>query len=179
MITDGDNVDLRTFAERKDKPFILPDRMNAFEAFSPRMTGLILDCFYNFFRTAHSAGNPVLKRALSKSVSTDEDYLNKVILESLKNTKEAEKAIKLADEEKKEMAKQPQLKKSLSQLLDDFHEEDSDEGDFDVEDVAREASVAKDVNLMKLKSDALLAEADKREGEVYAGDGSDRYIPMN
>ena len=33
LITDGDNVDIRTFAERKDKPFILPERMNALRAF--------------------------------------------------------------------------------------------------------------------------------------------------
>ena len=33
LITDGENVDIRTFAERKDKPFILPERTNAFKAF--------------------------------------------------------------------------------------------------------------------------------------------------
>ena len=94
LITDGDNVDLRTFAERKDKPFILPDRMNVFEAMAPRMNGLILDCFYNFFRQGHSISNPVLKRALSKSASTDDEYINKVIQESLKNTEDARNLIK-------------------------------------------------------------------------------------
>ena len=83
LIADGDSVDLRTFAERKDKPFIFPNRMNAIEALMPRMTGLILDCLANFLQTGHSMGNPVLKRALTKEASADQEYIDKVILGSL------------------------------------------------------------------------------------------------
>ena len=128
MITDGDSVDIRTFAERKDKPFILnQDRINAFEAFQPRLSGLILDCFYNFFKSAHSQGNPVLKRALSKTASVDEDYLNKVIMSSLENEAEAKRLVKKNEEQKKVKEEEPEMKKSLSGLLDQLNDEESDE----------------------------------------------------
>ena len=37
MISDGDKVDVRTFTERQDKPFVLPERADAFSVFQPRL----------------------------------------------------------------------------------------------------------------------------------------------
>ena len=94
-------MDIRTFAERKDKPYILPDRATAFEVFQPRMTGLIMDCLYQIFKAAHSTYNPVIKRVLDKTQSTDDEYLNKVIATSLQSDAEAKALIKKVDEEKR------------------------------------------------------------------------------
>ena len=83
------------------------------------------------------------------------------------------------DDKKKQMEK-PELKKSLSQLMDEFNLEDSDEDKFETEDVEQAKAVTKDLNLMKLTSSQLLEEAIKREDDILAGgDGSDKYIPMN
>ena len=37
MISEGDRVDVRTFTERQDKPFVLPERADAFSVFQPRL----------------------------------------------------------------------------------------------------------------------------------------------
>ena len=37
MISDGDRVDVRTFTERQDKPFVLPEREDALSVFQPRL----------------------------------------------------------------------------------------------------------------------------------------------
>jgi len=50
MISDGDKVDVRTFTERQDKPFVLPDRADAFTVFQPRLQGLVLDTIYNILK---------------------------------------------------------------------------------------------------------------------------------
>ena len=77
--------------------------------------------------------------------------------------------------------KPKKIKKSLSALLEDLTMEGSDEDEkFDTDDVDHAKGVAKAVNLVKLKSDALLEEARQREDEVYAGgEGTDKYMPMN
>ena len=50
MISDGDKVDVRTFTERQDKPFVLPERADAFSVFQPRLQGLVLDAIYNILK---------------------------------------------------------------------------------------------------------------------------------
>lgn len=37
MISDGDRVDVRTFTERQDKPYVLPERADALTVFQPRL----------------------------------------------------------------------------------------------------------------------------------------------
>jgi serine/threonine-protein phosphatase 2B catalytic subunit len=37
MISEEDKVDVRTFTERQDKPFVLPERADAFSVFQPRL----------------------------------------------------------------------------------------------------------------------------------------------
>ena len=37
VITDGDSVDLRTFSEKRGKPFVLHDRADAFSVFQPKL----------------------------------------------------------------------------------------------------------------------------------------------
>ena len=43
IISNGTKLDVRTFTERKDKPYILPDGLDAFELFMPRIQALALD----------------------------------------------------------------------------------------------------------------------------------------
>ena len=37
LISDGEDVDIRTFEERRDKPYVLPERADAFSVFQPRL----------------------------------------------------------------------------------------------------------------------------------------------
>ena len=82
MISEGDGVDLRTFSEKRGKPFILHDRADAFSVFQPKLQSLILDMMYNVFKMAQSAKSSVAARAMSTTSSTDVDYLKKIITES-------------------------------------------------------------------------------------------------
>ena len=50
MISEGEKVDVRTFTERQDKPFVLPERADAFSVFQPRLQGLVLDAIYNILK---------------------------------------------------------------------------------------------------------------------------------
>lgn len=79
MISDGDRVDVRTFTERQDKPFVLPERQDAFSVFQPRLQAHVLDAIYNIFKFQLSAQSPGLRKTLSKTDSIDRDYLKKVI----------------------------------------------------------------------------------------------------
>ena len=79
MISDGDRVDVRTFTERQDKPYVLPERADAFSVFQPRLQGLVLDAIYNMLKFTISSASPGIRRTLSKTTSTDKAYLQKVI----------------------------------------------------------------------------------------------------
>lgn len=75
MISDGDRVDVRTFTERQDKPYVLPERADAFSVFQPRLQGLVLDAIYNILKFTLASTSPGLRRTLSKTTSIDKDYL--------------------------------------------------------------------------------------------------------
>ena len=92
MISEGDGVDLRTFSEKRGKPFILHDRADAFSVFQPKLQSLVLDMMYNVFRIAQSAKSASACRAMSTSSSTDAEYLKTVIMTS---EQEKEKKAKL------------------------------------------------------------------------------------
>lgn len=46
MISEGDKVDVRTFTERQDKPFQLPERADAISVFQPRLQAYVLEAIY-------------------------------------------------------------------------------------------------------------------------------------
>ena len=75
MISDGETVDVRTFAVRQDKPFVLPDREDAFSYFQTRLQSHVLDAIYNILKFQLASQSPGLKRALTNTVSTDVEYL--------------------------------------------------------------------------------------------------------
>lgn len=50
MISEGEEVDLKTFQAKKNIPYILPDDANGFAFFSPFMTGHILDIVFNLVK---------------------------------------------------------------------------------------------------------------------------------
>ena len=78
IISDGENVDVRTFAERKDKPFQLPERPDAFKLFFPEMTFHIIDMITNLKRVIYGR-NRHIRKALNHTDSMDPEYLSKVI----------------------------------------------------------------------------------------------------
>ena len=109
--------------------------------------GLVLDVLYQLFKSAHSTYNPTVRKALSSSTSADEEYLAKVIEQSIKNEAEAQEIIQKQmqmEEEKKEQKTQ----KSLSQLIDDMDLEEGDEVQSP-EQIAQAIGVSKDINLIK------------------------------
>ena len=50
MISEEDKVDVRTFTERQDKPYVLPEHVDAFSVFQPRLNSLVLDAIYNVLK---------------------------------------------------------------------------------------------------------------------------------
>jgi len=82
MISDGDRVDVRTFTERTDKPFVLPERQDAFGVFQPRLQSLVLDAIYNILKFQLSTQSPGLRKTLSSTQSIDKEYLKRVIAAS-------------------------------------------------------------------------------------------------
>ena len=92
MISDGDKVDVRTFTERQDKPFVLPERADAFSVFQPRLQGLVLEAIYNILKFQLSSTSPGLRRTLSQTQSIDMDYLKRVIAASEEAKSPASKA---------------------------------------------------------------------------------------
>lgn len=80
LISEADNVDLRTFSEKKDKPFILQDRADAFSFFQPKLQSMVLEIMYQVLSVAQTAKSTVAGRALSISDSTDANYLKKIIV---------------------------------------------------------------------------------------------------
>ena len=79
MISDGDRVDVRTFTERQDKPFVLPEREDALSVFQPRLQSLVLDAIYNIMKFTLSTQSPGLRQTLSSTQSIDQEYLKRVI----------------------------------------------------------------------------------------------------
>lgn len=104
MISEGDKVDVRTFTERKDKPYVLPERADAFTVMQPRLQSLILDVIYNILKFTVSSASPGLRRTLSKTTSTDKEYIMRVIAAS-KGGQEALDAMEsaAAEEPKKQV----------------------------------------------------------------------------
>ena len=59
FITKNDQVDIRTFTEKKDRPYLLPHPENpmvdAFTFFHNEMSGHILDVAYQVMKTVHTS----------------------------------------------------------------------------------------------------------------------------
>ena len=85
MITEGDNVDVRTFAEKKDKPFCLPERPDAFQIFWPRMTSHILECVHLIMKFVVCESNSEIAPVLKRTSSIDSKYIQRVIAHSKKS----------------------------------------------------------------------------------------------
>ena len=98
MISDGEGVDIRTFEVRRDKPYVLPDRADAFSVFQPRLQSLVLDTIYNVLKFTVSSQSPGLRRTLSQTRSIDQEYLKKTIKASFLLNEEEKKAEVIATE---------------------------------------------------------------------------------
>jgi len=62
MISENDKLDLKTFSERQDKPFLLPDGLDAFSLFMPRISALTLEAFMHIFKL-QAPGTGLAKQA--------------------------------------------------------------------------------------------------------------------
>ena len=93
MICDGEGVDIRTFVEREDKPFIVRGKLDAFTIMMPRLQGHVLDIIYNILKMGVSSGSKTMSRVLSTSGSVDLDYLTTVIKMSKEGQEEEEKSV--------------------------------------------------------------------------------------
>ena len=100
MISEGEKVDVRTFTERQDKPFVLPERADAFSVFQPRLQALVLDAIYNILKFQIASQSPGLRRTLSQTQSVDQDYLAKVMQAS-------QNAAQVQEEQKNAAASRP------------------------------------------------------------------------
>ena len=85
FISEGEEVDIRTFTEKKDKPYLLPNpddpKLDAITFFHGEMTGFVLDFLYQVFKTAHGTcrRDGRLTKTLASTVSYDADYLEKLL----------------------------------------------------------------------------------------------------
>ena len=80
MVCDGEGVDIRTFVEREDKPFIVRGKLDAFTIMMPRLQGHVLDIIYVMLKMGVSSGSRTMSRVLSTSSgSVDLDYLTRII----------------------------------------------------------------------------------------------------
>ena len=123
MITEGDNVDVRTFAEKKDKPFCLPERPDAFQIFWPRMTSHILECVHLIMKFVVCESNSEIAPVLKRTSSIDSKYIQRVIAHSKKSLSKEDQD-KLEDAAKILSAKP---KDELSELEDDLDIDDLDQ----------------------------------------------------
>ena len=124
VITDGDSVDLRTFSEKRGKPFVLHDRADAFSVFQPKLQSLVLDMMYNVFKMAQSAKSSAAQRSLGVDSEKDVEYLKRIVEES--NHPKKDEVLKKIDtqfeaQKSKDASKAPtNLADLLSGLEDDF-----------------------------------------------------------
>ena len=88
-------MDIRTFTEKKEKPYLLPYPENplvdAIHFFHGEMGGHVLDFLYHLFKTVHSntgkRNKRRFKRTLESTYSMDPDYIEKLLKTSLDKTK--------------------------------------------------------------------------------------------
>ena len=92
LISKGDDVDIRTFTEKKNIPYTLPvfggdddPLADAFTFFHEGVCGHVLDFLYQVLQTAHikCKGNRRMAHALSSSSSVDSAYIETLMKASL------------------------------------------------------------------------------------------------
>ena len=92
------------------------------------MIGYVLECMYVIYKVAHSTYNPVVKRVLSSTSSTDEEYLHKVIKASLKDDAESKAIIEKLEQNKQEEEKNDSTPNfSLGDMLKELEEDEDEE----------------------------------------------------
>ena len=94
LISKGEDVDIRTFTERKTVPYTLPDDeplSDAFTFFHDGLCGHVLDFLYQVLQTAHvkCKGRRRMAHALSASASYDSAYIETLMKTSLDKEKKA------------------------------------------------------------------------------------------
>ena len=93
FISEGEGVDIRTFTEKKEKPYVLPNPedplVDAFTFFHTEMSGHVLDFLYQVFKTAHGRckRDRRLHKTLCASSSIDPEYMETLLKTSLDKKK--------------------------------------------------------------------------------------------
>ena len=166
FISDGEGVDIRTFVEKKEKPFLLPypedPAVDAFTFFHSEMSGYILDFLYHIFKTAHGRRNRRLYKALSNSNSIDPEYMETLLTTSLakkkgsprNSSRDVPREMVVEEEPDEESKLSPRSNRTdgagsgLDGLLDGFEDDLSIE-DLDKEELRPKANLAVEINLLR------------------------------
>ena len=175
LISDGDGVDIRTFSVRKDKPFRLPDDQDAFSIFQPRLQGLVLDAVYNILKFTLGSNSRALRTALSTTISTDEEYLQKVIAASHEGQEETKENITAAASSLKPRVQKenPTMDELLAGYEEDFGLDDHPDFDSD-----KGATIASEVNLLKQVSEQHMNLALTTEASLSRPESIDQHMDL-
>ena len=181
VISDGDSVDLRTFSEKRGKPFVLHDRADAFSVFQPKLQSLVLDMLYNVFKMAQSAKSSSAGRALGTSTQNDINYLKTIIQES--DHAKKDELLKKIDKEvenqkKQEEGKQANPAANLADLLGGLEDEFDFTGidDLSLDD---DKNLSGQIDMMKQLSESFANDAKNAELSLKTGDSIDRHMDMD
>ena len=77
IVSEGEGIDVRSFKEKTNKPYILPSefpRMNAFTFYHDELMANVLDFMYNMCKKAVGRFDEDIEKVFS-----DKEYFNKVI----------------------------------------------------------------------------------------------------
>ena len=177
LISEGEKVDVRTFSVRKDKPYILHDRQDAFSFFQGHLQGHVLDCIYNILRVAHGSKSTSLRAGLSMSASTDPEYLKKVMAESISKDEEADEEKKQRKANKAVQNKGEEKKTGgLDDMLNEFEDDLSVEDEADLMEDQNNAKLGAEINLVKQMSSEMLQDGATRMKHAAHGDAVDKFM---
>ena len=177
VITDGDSVDLRTFSEKRGKPFVLHDRADAFSVFQPKLQSLVLDMMYNVFKMAQSAKSSTAGRSLGVDSEKDVEYLKRIVEES--NHAKKQDLLKKIDEQV-DAQKQKDANKGPTNLADLLGDLEADFGDInELKELNDDKKANEEINIMKQLSESFAKDALKSELSLTTGDSVDRHMDMD
>ena len=180
MISEDDKVDLRTFDVRKDKPFILHDRQDAFSFFQAQLQGHVLDFIYHLLRFQHGGKSEAVKQTLKRSESIDPAYLGKVVSRS-----RAASTATVA-EQLEQIALEPTAKPgpavsttNIDDLLDQFESESGEEPTTVSPEDQLGAQLAAEINMVRKVSTEMLSKGTKSLQNAHHGDDIDKFMNTN
>lgn len=125
---------------------------------------------------AHGSNSAKLRNTLQASVSTDPEYLKKVMAESMAKEEEAAQARKKLKEVKMSEMNKEEKKGGLEGALDAFEDDLDVEGEDALMEDQNKAKLGAEINLLKSMSSEMLDEGERRLKNAKHGDSVDKYM---